>query len=419
MATVSIITVTLGRPSLEQACESVDRQTYTDWHHYVIGDGVLPRDCASPRRTTVGFAQPLGATEPGLNMPDGTPNPMLRWALRHLDVGRYVCFLDDDNTYKPEFLETMVAALESASHAGIVLCALEDHRYGRLIPGFPDGRCDNSGFLARREVVKRVEFPRASPSKEVVQDCEFISACAQTSGWVRVPKTLVHFGIGDNSPPGRGGVRWLESWSRPLAAARQMRNGDLESAIVGLHEAITDDPLDAWSLWQFGEALLRAGRREQAIEAWRRWLDLLEQRPPMPHDWISYCAGLVCHATGRRALAVAYLRQALDLLHTRIASELSNGDNRLNEGLYNLLMGNKHEGLTAYIRALTSAPATKEIEEALWKLELLRTVLPDWSGIDEASALITATTDVSDLDAPHRPAIRERTRAAYPRHREP
>ena len=220
-ATVSIITITLGRESLAEACQSVDAQTQSDWHHYVIGDGVAPIDYRHPRRSTLGFTRALGASEPSADMPLGTPNPLLRWALKHLDLGRFVCFLDDDNCYEPQFLSMMVDALLK-SDAGIALCGLtvnsirdpefEGRSWYRvdddpLPPPFDaypeEGRCDNSAFLAHSWMAREIGFPAVTPKDEAIQDYLFISRLAQRYGWVRVPEKLVRYGVGPNFPPQR------------------------------------------------------------------------------------------------------------------------------------------------------------------------------------------------------------------------
>ena len=120
MAKVSIVTVTLNRESLKNACESVDRQSFKDYHHYVLGDGVLPTEYENKKRSTLGFSTPLGAKEPGANMPNGTPNPLLRWAIKNIDLGDYLCFLDDDNIYKDDYLEKMVKILDENLNVGLV-----------------------------------------------------------------------------------------------------------------------------------------------------------------------------------------------------------------------------------------------------------------------------------------------------------
>ena len=248
---VSIITVTLNRDSLKYACDSVDKQTYKNYYHFVLGDGVLPTDYSNDKRMCLGFSKVMGITEPGANMPNGTPNPMQRWALKNLDFGEYVCFLDDDNTYEPDYLEKMVNALESNTNVGVALCGATDLRYAQDIDGFPeDYRCDNSAFMARRHVVKDIEFPRASLDKNVVQDCEYIKLCSKKYGFVNVPFKLLNFGVADNLPPDRGQVFFLESWKQPQQAYELALNCEYDKALAILKEAVKDNKNDAWSLFK-------------------------------------------------------------------------------------------------------------------------------------------------------------------------
>jgi hypothetical protein len=221
LSLVTIITVTLDRPSLAAACTSVDQQTFADWHHFVIGDGVSPTDYRHARRSTIGFTRALGATEPTADMPFGTPDPVLRWALDHLDVGRFVCFLDDDNAYEPGFLSCMADALTD-SGAGIALCKLSiaearfcdgrprseyriDHdQHLPPLDGYPEPeRCDASGFLTYGRLAQHVGFPSRTPAEDATSDFRFIREIADRFGWVRVPDTLVRYGVGRNTPPPR------------------------------------------------------------------------------------------------------------------------------------------------------------------------------------------------------------------------
>jgi hypothetical protein len=214
MHRTSIITATLNRPSLQVACESVERQIDTDWHHYVIGDGLLPTEYEHPQRTTIGFTRPVGAFEPAADKPDGTPNPILRWAIEHLAIGTYVCFLDDDNAYKPEFLSTMLQALEQ-NQLGVAICALEDCRNDNLHDGYPElGRCDNSGFLARTNAAKDIGYDHARSDRDNIEDFDFISGMAEKYGWIRVPKKLVFFGLHPATLP-------VDDRSRSYAAGRR------------------------------------------------------------------------------------------------------------------------------------------------------------------------------------------------------
>lgn len=216
---VTIITATLNRPSLIEACRSINEQTYNNWHHYVIGDGVLPQDYIHAQRTTIGFSRRIGAEEPTMDMKLGTPNPILRWALSNLHIGKFVCFLDDDNAYHFHFLEKMISILEKSTK-GIALCMLKDLRFTNThaknpslyridddispppYDGYPEmGRCDNSAFLTYGWIASSIGFPKASPNDDAIQDYQFIKEIADLHGWVRVPERLVYYGIGPNFPP--------------------------------------------------------------------------------------------------------------------------------------------------------------------------------------------------------------------------
>lgn len=202
MKKVNIITATLNRQSLKDACESINNQTYKNWHHYVIGDGVLPKDYNHQQRTTLAFTKPLGAFEPSFDKPDGTPNPILRWALKHLELEDYVCFLDDDNTYEPLFIEVMLNTLLENHDKGIVLCALNDLRDDDIHDGYQElGRCDNSAFLVKTSIAKEVGFRYANPKKDNIEDFKFIKDCSDKYGWTRVPLKLVNFGVVPYSTP--------------------------------------------------------------------------------------------------------------------------------------------------------------------------------------------------------------------------
>lgn len=271
---VTVITVTLSRSSLKEACESIDRQTFGQWHHYVLGDGVLPDDYASEKRSTLGFSKIMGITEPGANMPNGTPNPMLRWALRNIALGKYVCFLDDDNIYKPDYLDKMVDALDQNPDVGIVLCGAEDLRYFQKIDGYPEaGRCDNSAFLLRSEIASVIEYPHASMEKNVEQDVEFIKLCAEYGGYVRLPEKLLIFGSGMNLPPNRGRYFFLESWKKPQEAYYLAYSGNLTVAAEMLTAAVELNRFDAWSVWKLFEIYSLVGNltaAERMLVEWER-----------------------------------------------------------------------------------------------------------------------------------------------------
>lgn len=272
MSKVSIVTVTLNRSSLKQACKSVDRQTYKDYHHYVLGDGVLPTEYENPKRSSLGFSTALGAKEPGANMPNGTPNPLLRWAIKNLDLGDYLCFLDDDNIYKDNYLEEMVKVLDENPDVSLVLCGAEDLRYEQNIDGYPElGRCDNSAFMVRREIAKSIEFPHASMDKNVVQDCEYIGLCCKNNKWVSLNKKLLVFGYGLNNPPSRGKIMYLESWKIPQEAFKLAIQKNYEEAEKMFIDSINDCNTDAWSIRKLAELYMITNRKSEAMNYYKMW----------------------------------------------------------------------------------------------------------------------------------------------------
>jgi hypothetical protein len=381
---VTIVTVTLGRESLAEACASVDAQTYGDWHHVILGDGVRPPDARHPRRSTLGFTRALGAEEPGANMPDGTPNPLQRWALRHLDLGDFVCFLDDDNVYEPRFLERMTAALDARPDVGLALCEVDDRRYGRRLGGRPRyGECDNSGFLLRAPLARQVDFPPASPDREVCQDCEYIETCAARFGWVRVPEVLVVFGSSPDWPASRGGVKLLQSWELPQRAAGLARAGDHEAAVAILEHAIDIDPADAWSLWTLAEVELVRGSRDRARAAFRRWRELVAGDPRVEHAWLRYCWALASHVLDDPDGRDAAVRQAWRALRPREGSADPEAERLIDSGLLSLLEGREERGRGAVRAAMERRPRPRLVERARWRLRVL-----DAAGVRGAADLL-------------------------------
>jgi hypothetical protein len=193
---ISIISCTINRASLASACRSIDNQSFQNWHHYVLGDRVLPTVGGGPKRTVMGFNYPTGNLEPALNMPGGTQNPLLRWALQNFRLGEFLCILDDDNIYLPDFLQTMREVLQ-CSNAGIALCPLIDLRADSEHDGYPElGRCDMSAFMVRSTLAQEMDFPFESPLRDAISDFDFIDNIAKKYGWIRVDRRLSVYGYG-------------------------------------------------------------------------------------------------------------------------------------------------------------------------------------------------------------------------------
>jgi glycosyltransferase involved in cell wall biosynthesis len=108
MPEVSIITSTYNRPKeLERAIKSVDAQSFTDWEHIIVHDGTPSKETheiikkyTSDKRTFYALPKNYGNhTKP--------KNEGIKQA-----KGEYICYLDDDCEYMPNFVDTLKLELE-------------------------------------------------------------------------------------------------------------------------------------------------------------------------------------------------------------------------------------------------------------------------------------------------------------------
>ena len=378
---VNIITVTLNRPSLIQACKSVDEQTYKNWHHFILGDGVLPDEVRHPNRSVFGFSHAYGKEEPGLNMPDGTPNPLQRWALNNLKLDEYFCFLDDDNIYDKNFLKKMVAAIENSPEIGCVLCGVKDQRHFQNITGEPVlGKCDNSGVIFRTKLATTIEFPHASLSKNVVQDVEFIQNVSKRFGWKQLNETLVVFGSAPNVPTVRGGIKLLSSWELPLFAFKKLKDGDIEGAMQDLITSVQIDPLDGYALWRLAEAYAVSGDIKKSKECLQKWIKLAEKSHCFSHHFVTFCCGLAYKVLNLPTKNL--FKKAIKAIDTSTVSE------QLSCEWYKIVSNEKRD-VKFYLQVLKQIEHdSTKIQNALWKAKVAAKLFPKQRNIQEVYSLL-------------------------------
>ncbi len=104
--TVAVVTSTIGRPQLEKAILSVQAQTYP-CVHYVFVDGEKYHDDARKILEKYPHVKVtyLPVNTGGGGWTNSFINPIASFLVRE-DV---ICFLDDDNTYQPNHVETIMA----------------------------------------------------------------------------------------------------------------------------------------------------------------------------------------------------------------------------------------------------------------------------------------------------------------------
>ena len=378
---VNIITVTLNRPSLIQACKSVDKQTYKNWHHFVLGDGVLPDELRHPNRSVFGFSHAYGKEEPGLNMPDGTPNPLQRWALNNLTLGDYFCFLDDDNVYDKDFIKKMVSVMEKHPDVGCVLCGVKDCRHFQNISGEPVlGKCDNSGAMFRTKLATTIEFPHASLNKNVIQDVEYIQKVSNRFGWKQLNEVLVTFGSAPNIPTVRGGIKMLSSWELPLFAFKKLKQNDIKNAIQDLLTSIQLDPLDGYALWRLAEAHAVSDNLKETKKCMKKWIKLAEKSHCFSHHFITFCYALALKVLNLPTKN--FFKKAINTIDTSSVSEqlscewykIVSDPNRDIKNYSQIMRQIKHDSM--------------KIENALWKARVATKLFSKQQNIQDVYALL-------------------------------
>lgn len=101
MKTVAVITATTLRPEIERTIQSVKEQTYP-CQHYVIADG-KPFQTDDPSIRVINLPVATGAS--------GYMNGGICAASAFLCTEDYVCWLDDDNWYEPDHVESLIKTI--------------------------------------------------------------------------------------------------------------------------------------------------------------------------------------------------------------------------------------------------------------------------------------------------------------------
>lgn len=111
MKTVAVVTATTGRNSVRETIESVKSQTYP-CQHYIFIDGIEWPEFVALKDYNVKWCR-LPVKTGG----NGMMNGGICAASAYLVQEDYICWLDDDNTFDPDHIETLVKAIEGKAYA--------------------------------------------------------------------------------------------------------------------------------------------------------------------------------------------------------------------------------------------------------------------------------------------------------------
>ncbi len=186
---------------LAKSVGSIMNQTCADWELVMVDDGssdatwqVMQELAAGDSRIRI-FHQPNAGAGAARNHALGETR------------GTYTAFLDADDTWHPEFLETMIGALESAPEAGIAYCGWQnlglpggqgdpfippDYENDAKIESLLGGcRWPIHGALARSKIIKEAGCFDASLSS--CMDYDLWLRIGTVHHLVRVPRVLAYY----------------------------------------------------------------------------------------------------------------------------------------------------------------------------------------------------------------------------------
>ena len=243
---VSVCMATHNRSEyLEQAMESLRRQTYCDYEVVLVDDGSDNDDAiAAIDRLRPEFER-RGWTL--LRAPHAFPGAARNTAAAAAK-GRYLLFMDDDNLALPGELETLVRAAE-ASESDVVTCAHEGFtdqggaanaaaRTYRWLPigaALPLGLFVNcigdTNMLVRREVFFAAGGFDEEPAAGLFEDWTFLWKAAVRGSRIEVvPEVLYLYRVGAHGSGQRSPA--YESYQRPMRPVADLLPG---ASRWGLH----------------------------------------------------------------------------------------------------------------------------------------------------------------------------------------
>jgi glycosyltransferase involved in cell wall biosynthesis len=161
---VAVITPTWQRNDvlLNRCIPSVAAQDYPDVEHIVISDG--PDDALSATLTDdprITYLQ-LPSHDPGARW-----GHWARLAGIEACTADYIAYLDDDNSYRPDHVSTLMRALTGQPDAGFAYSLMVLHCAGNVIIGNPIpgyGQIDTSMLLHRRSILDTATWTQSLPT---------------------------------------------------------------------------------------------------------------------------------------------------------------------------------------------------------------------------------------------------------------
>ena len=184
---VSVITATTGNARLADCIESVRNQTYKNIEHVVVVDGRSRWESVSEILDALEF--PNGSNEHVIVLPHPTGlnrfnGHRIYGGFSFLASGDYIAWLDDDNEFTPNHIESLVTITEEkkldwayslrqiVDSEGKFICNDDCENLGKYKSVINDHFVDVSCFFVRRELavnIAPVWYRQARPPQGVME----------------------------------------------------------------------------------------------------------------------------------------------------------------------------------------------------------------------------------------------------------
>jgi glycosyltransferase involved in cell wall biosynthesis len=214
MTKISVIVPTYNRPAfLERALSSIDAQTFQDFEVIVVNDGGDPV-CGVVNK------------HPQVTLVDHCANKGLP-AARNTGIraakGKYITFLDDDDIYYPDHLETLVGAMDS----GAQIAYTDSHLW--------ENEINKINWLSvdydRRRLHQHNLFPAMClmVRRELFDSCMFDESLKSHEDWdcwlrmSRIVKDFVHIKKATCAYSKRGGQDQISNRDYHIEAYREVK----------------------------------------------------------------------------------------------------------------------------------------------------------------------------------------------------
>jgi glycosyltransferase involved in cell wall biosynthesis len=194
MFNITIVTACWRAENVSKVIESVNNQTFKNWHHILVNDNnpeirkVLPELCDGVRRHWID----LGVRTHYYGALARNIGAIVAFSYVHhskRDINNeWIVFHDDDNQWRNDHLETMIYALNT--HPEATMVAADMVRVGANNPEWQQnmgctlrhGGCDLGQFMYKTELFRKYGYFFPHPRRKQRYDWELINKITQGEG---------------------------------------------------------------------------------------------------------------------------------------------------------------------------------------------------------------------------------------------